>query len=223
MDVSEPPAQAPAADEATPPDASARVLDAASRVPDASARVLDAAERLFYAQGVQAVGMDAVRSASGVSLRRLYQLFPSKSALVEAYLARRDERWREALARYVAATGGTPRERVLAVFDWLARWFAEDDFRGCAFVNSFGELGGTSPEVASAARRHKEAFRAYVGDLTEAAGAAPATASHIALLAEGAITTAAVSATPAPAEDAKQAARILLDATTPSSTDHLPS
>ncbi|WP_432074630.1 hypothetical protein [Streptomyces wuyuanensis] len=36
--------------------------------------------------------MDAVRSASGVTLRRLYQAFPSKGALVEAYLLRRDER-----------------------------------------------------------------------------------------------------------------------------------
>ncbi|MFC5187172.1 TetR/AcrR family transcriptional regulator [Actinomadura harenae] len=186
-------------------------------------RVLDAAERLFYGQGIQAVGMDAVRTASGVTLRRLYQLFPSKSALVEAYLARRDERWRDALARYVEATEGTPQERVLAVFDWLARWFTEDDFRGCAFVNSFGELGATSPVVASAARHHKDAFRAYVAGLTEAAGAPPATGSHIALLAEGAIVTAAVSAFPAPAEDAGQAARILLATTASPSTDHLPS
>ncbi|MEV4256551.1 TetR/AcrR family transcriptional regulator [Spirillospora sp. NPDC049652] len=211
---------------AQPPDAGAphtRTSDA----DDVRGRVLDAAERLFYGQGVQAVGMDAVRTASGVTLRRLYQLFPSKSALVEAYLARRDERWREALAEYVATTGGGPRERVLAVFDWLGRWFGEPGFRGCAFVNSFGELGATSPEVASAARRHKEAFRAYLGRLTEAAGAPPATASHIALLAEGAITMAAVSGSPVPAEDAKQAARLLLaTASSPSSsssTDRLPS
>ncbi|WP_245627606.1 TetR/AcrR family transcriptional regulator [Actinomadura oligospora] len=215
-DIDKPPTQAPNTHE--PP---ARAVD------EARDRVLDAAERLFYGQGVQAVGMDAVRTASGVTLRRLYQLFPSKSALVEAYLARRDERWREALARYVTANEGTPQDRVLALFDWLALWFAEADFRGCAFVNTFGELGATSPEVADAARHHKDAFRAYIGELTEAAGAPPTTAVHIALLAEGAITTAAVSASPAPAEDAKRAARILLTAaTSPSpspSTDHLPS
>ncbi|MEV5573599.1 TetR/AcrR family transcriptional regulator [Spirillospora sp. NPDC052269] len=201
----------------------ARTEGRAAAEDEVRGRVLDAAERLFYGQGVQAVGMDAVRTASGVTLRRLYQLFPSKSALVEAYLARRDERWREALAQYVAASEGTPQERVLAVFDWLARWFTEDGFRGCAFINSYGELGATSPEVAEAARHHKDAFRAYIGRLTEAAGAPPATATHIALLAEGAITTAAISDSPAPAEDAKRAARILLAATTSPSTDHLPS
>jgi AcrR family transcriptional regulator len=55
-------------------------------------RALDAAEELFYGRGVQSVGMDDVRGASGVSLKRLYQLFPSKEQLVEAYLERRDAR-----------------------------------------------------------------------------------------------------------------------------------
>ncbi|MER7753250.1 TetR/AcrR family transcriptional regulator [Kitasatospora sp. NPDC097643] len=180
---------------------------------DARTRILDAAEELFYAQGVQSVGMDAVRSASGVTLRRLYQYFPSKDDLVEAYLLRRDGRWRAALATYVAGAAVAPKDQLLAVFDWLARWFAEPGFRGCAFVNSFGELGATSPAVAAAARHHKEEFAAYLACLAEAAGAPPATGVHLTLLAEGAITAAAIHADPTPATDAQQAARLLLDAT----------
>ncbi|MET9803217.1 TetR/AcrR family transcriptional regulator [Streptomyces sp. NPDC006368] len=173
-------------------------------------RILDAAETLFYGQGIQSVGMDAVRSASGVTLRRLYQLFPSKGALVEAYLLRRDARWRRGLAAYVDGAAGPPHERVLAVFDWLGRWFGEPGFRGCAFINSFGELGATSPEVAEAARAHKEAFRRYIETLVEEAGAPATTGAQLALLAEGAIVTAAVSGSPAPAAQAREAARLLL-------------
>ena len=55
-------------------------------------RVLDAAETLLYGRGLQTVGMDEIRGESGVSLKRLYQLFPSKERLVEAYLRRRDAR-----------------------------------------------------------------------------------------------------------------------------------
>ncbi|MET9431129.1 MULTISPECIES: TetR/AcrR family transcriptional regulator [unclassified Streptomyces] len=178
----------------------------------ARTRVLDAAEELFYGRGIQAVGMDAVRSASGVTLRRLYQLFPSKATLVEAYLLRRDARWRSALAAYVDGAGGadgSPDVRLPAVFDWLERWFEEPGFRGCAFVNSFGELG-TSPEVARAARAHKEAFRRQIDDLVAEAGAAPAAGAHLALLAEGAITTAALTGSSAPAREAREAARLLL-------------
>jgi AcrR family transcriptional regulator len=173
-------------------------------------RILDAAEDLFYARGIQAVGMDVIRDASGVTLRRLYQLFPSKGDLVEAYLARRDARWLHNLAAHVDTTAQTERERLLTVFDWLEDWFGRPDFHGCAFVNSFGELGGTSPQVAAAARRHKEAFHAYLRDLTTAAGGTEDIGTQIALLTEGAITTAAISGTPAPARQAKQAAQLLL-------------
>ena len=48
----------------------------------AEAHALDAAEELFYSRGIQAVGMDDIRNASGVSLKRLYQLFPAKEQLV---------------------------------------------------------------------------------------------------------------------------------------------
>ncbi|MFD9692492.1 TetR/AcrR family transcriptional regulator [Kitasatospora sp. NPDC001309] len=179
---------------------------------DPRTRILDAAEELFYGRGVQAVGMDAVRAASGLTMRRVYQLYPSKDELVEAYLRRRDARWRASLAVHVSRAGGTPRDQVLAVFDWLGRWFAEPGFRGCAFVNSFGELGATSPAVAAAARHHKAEFAGYLAGLVDAVGAPPATAAQLALLAEGAITVAAVHGDPEAAAEARAAAALLLDA-----------
>ncbi|MBZ4323292.1 TetR/AcrR family transcriptional regulator [Streptomyces huiliensis] len=172
-------------------------------------RVLDAAEELFYGRGLQAVGMDAIRAASGVSLKRLYQIFPSKDVLVEAYLSRRDERWRASLERFADARPAGP-ERVLAVFDWLHAWFREPDFRGCAFANSYGELGATHPGVAAAARNHKAAFRRYLAGLAAGAGGSEALADQLLLLAEGAIGTAAVSGSAEPALHARAAARALM-------------
>ncbi|MEV0057123.1 TetR/AcrR family transcriptional regulator [Saccharopolyspora shandongensis] len=177
----------------------------------ARGQVLEAAEELFYARGIQAVGMDAVRNASGVSLKRLYQLFPSKEALVLEFLKQRDSRWRRALADYVDE-GATPDERIFAVFDWLYKWFSEPDYRGCAFINSFGELGAVSADVAEQARHHKKAFRDYLAGLVAASGRPVELAEHLALLAEGAITTAAISGTPEPAHQARDAARLLMRA-----------
>lgn len=178
----------------------------------AKERVLDATEELFYGRGVQAVGMDAVRTASGVSLKRLYQIYPCKNDLVEAYLRRRDARLLRRLAEYVEAVPGPPEQRVLAVYDWLHEWFGEDDYRGCAFINAYGELGATSPAVAEAARAHKEAFQRYVAGLVAAAGLPAPLAGHLALLAEGAITTAAICGSPEPARQARDAAGVLLQA-----------
>jgi AcrR family transcriptional regulator len=166
------------------------------------ADVLEQAEALFYERGVQQVGMDEVRTAAGVSLKRLYQLFPSKDRLVEEYLLARDARWMNAVTAH-AINAGNP---VLAVFDWLAEWFAEPDFRGCAFVNAYGELGTASPAVAAIARRHKEAFRGLLRDLADDVELG----DQLTLLAEGAITMAAITGTVEPAHQARRAAEALL-------------
>ncbi|MDG9705229.1 TetR/AcrR family transcriptional regulator [Streptomyces sp. DH37] len=172
-------------------------------------RVVSAADRLFYARGVQAVGMDAVRGESGVSLKRIYALFPSKEDLIIAVLRHRTERWNTGIAGAVDGAG-TPRERLLAVFDFLAGWFREDDFRGCAFINVFGELGGGSDRVAEAVREQKESFRRHVAELVRAAGGPDHLAPQLVLLAEGAQTTAAISGDPGTAEHARAAADTLI-------------
>ncbi|MET9390490.1 TetR/AcrR family transcriptional regulator [Streptomyces sp. NPDC006624] len=178
---------------------------------EARERSLDAAEELFYGRGVKSVGMDDVRAASGVSLKRLYQLFPAKEQLVEAYLERRDARWRGELAAFVERQE-EPRERILAVFDWLGRWFGEPGFRGCAWINAHGELGATSERVAAQVRAHKRAFREYLGVLAGAAGLPAALGGQLFLLAEGAMVTAGVTRSAEPAAEAREAARLLLDA-----------
>ncbi len=174
-------------------------------------RVLDAAERLFYARGIQQVGMDDIRAEAGVSLKRLYQHFASKDQLVEAYLTRRDARWLGSLADHVQRRDRS-EEAVLAVFDWLALWFAEQGFRGCAFTNSFGELGGRSPAVHAIARAHKNAFRGYLVALATAGHHPAELGEQLFLLAEGAITAAAVTGEVAAARRARSAAAALLAA-----------
>ncbi|MFB7261498.1 TetR/AcrR family transcriptional regulator [Streptomyces nojiriensis] len=169
---------------------------------EARTRLLDAAEELFYRHGIQAVGMDRIRTASGVPLKRLYRVFPAKEALVTAYLERRDRRWLDSL-RTAALAPAQPRARVLAVFDWLADWFAEPDFRGCAFLNAYGELGAAAPEIV---RIHKAELRALLAGLT----ADPALADRLLILTEGATAVATLTPGPEPAHRAREIAELLL-------------
>ncbi|MGW0390286.1 TetR/AcrR family transcriptional regulator [Streptomyces sp. NPDC003042] len=171
---------------------------------EARTRLLDAAEALFYADGIQAVGMDRIRTESGVPLKRLYRIFPAKESLLTAYLERRDRRWTAGLR---TAVTGAP-DPVAAVFEWLAGWFAEPDFRGCAFLNAYGELGAGPEGVLDVVRRHKAELRALLADLTDT----PALADQLLILVEGATVVAALSPTPdpTPAHRAGEAAQILL-------------
>ena len=104
-------------------------------------RLVDTAEALFYARGITATGVDTVVREAGVSKPTLYAHFGSKSELVAAVLAERHARRSEELRAWVAREDD-PRERPLAVFDYLARWYEREGGRGCAFLNAAAELTG---------------------------------------------------------------------------------
>ena len=174
-------------------------------------RVLNAADRLYYGRGIQSVGMDELRRASGVSLKGLYGVFPSKAAIVLEVLDRRHALWDKGVTGRVARAE-TPRAKLLAIYDYLSDWFSDDTFRGCGFINAFAELGSISPEVAERARQHKAGFQSFVARLVADAGADPNLAPQLSILAEGAQTTAAIAGTPEAAVHARRAAEILIDA-----------
>jgi len=180
-------------------------------ISEVRSRIIATADGLYNAKGIQSVGMDELRTAAGVSLKKLYQEFPSKGSIVMAVLERRHQSWTKGLDATVQQAG-TPQKRLLAIFDYLAGWFCQDSFRGCGFINSFAELGAISPEVADYARKHKESFQEYVGHLAAEAGAPPYLAPQLAILAEGAQTTAAIAGTPDAAGQARQAAEVLIEA-----------
>src|SRR5437588_238993 len=120
------------------------ILAAMTQAPDtltpAGRRVLDVAGTLFCQQGIHAVGVEAIAAAAGVTKKTLYACFGSKDQLVTAYLAERDQRWKEWLTGWVDERAHAPWEKLLGVFDALEAWMAAEDFRGCGFVNALAEL-----------------------------------------------------------------------------------
>lgn len=173
----------------------------------ARTRLLDAAEELFYAHGVRAVGMDRIRTASGVPLKRLYRLFPAKDALVEAYLERRAARWTASLREAVAAR---PADPLPAVFEWLAERCSEPGFRGCGLLNAWVELGSGPAGASEVVRRHRTEVRSVLAEAAEPGGASPQLADQLLLLFEGATALAALSPGPQPARRAHELAELLL-------------
>ena len=157
-------------------------------------RILAAAGRLFYAQGFHSTGIDLIITEAGVAKMSLYQHFRSKDELIAAFLTRRDEFWCGWLQARVEALGGTPRTRLLAVFDALGEWFTSDDFRGCAFINAAAEFTDARHSARLISHQHKERVHAYLTKLAEAAKMSRPVelAAQLALLIEGAIVTAQI-------------------------------
>jgi AcrR family transcriptional regulator len=183
--------------------------------PSASRRLLDAASELFYAEGVQSVGIDRIIEKAGVAKASLYNTFGSKEALVAAYL---EERHAVTTGRLMAAIASaeTPRERILAVFAAQAELFAEPDFRGCAFVAAASEApsGGRVEQTA-------DDYRAWIlgmfRDLADNAGAADPKmlAAQLQVIYDGAGLGARMDRRPDVAVSARAAVNALLDAQLP--------
>ena len=155
-------------------------------------RILLTAHELFYREGIRATGIDRVIAESGVTKVTFYRHFPSKNDLIQAFLEHRHARWmawfNDALQRH----GGG----VAALVPALGEWLRDPGFRGCAFINSVGELGGTLPEVIDIARRHKQEMAEAIAGLLPPSRQRVRDAQALALAVDGAIVHAQLEETP---------------------------
>jgi AcrR family transcriptional regulator len=132
-------------------------------------RLLAAANELFYAEGVQTVGIDRIIERAGVAKASLYNLFGSKEELVAAYLASRHDATAGRLTEAMEQVDD-PRRKILAVFDAQAQLYERADFNGCAFLAATTEAPSQGL-VEQAADRFRAWVRAMFTDLAEHAGA----------------------------------------------------
>ena len=116
------------------------------------------------------MSIDEVIAASEVAKATLYRYFPSKDALVLAFLEHREQVWTfgtiEAGAR---ARSTTPEETLLAIFDVFDEWFQRDDFEACSFINVMLEMGNSHP-VGKASSGYLANIRTMVEQLATEAG-----------------------------------------------------
>lgn len=173
-------------------------------------RILDTAAELFYRDGINATGVERLATESSVSKRTLYQHFPSKTAVVEAYLRSIEPRVANPIG--TLAADQTPRERLLALFQAPVGRGAL--LRGCPFHNAAVEAAGSMPRVEEIVRANKRKFIDAVTELAEQAGAVDPRllANQLAVLYEGAAALATSLNDPSTWEQARTAAETLIDA-----------
>jgi AcrR family transcriptional regulator len=135
------------------------------------ATILRAATEVFYQRGLDGIGVAELCSRLGISKQTLYRHFGSREGLIQTVLESRSDHVVAWLSDVVAAAGDNPEDQLAAVFDALALWYAEPDFRGCAIVNAAVQHhGGAARTIAgSHLNRHLDlltriAERAQVTD-----------------------------------------------------------
>lgn len=182
-------------------------------------RILQAAAELFYSQGIRATGVDAVAKAANTTKMSLYKYFSSKDELVLAFLRKRDEDFRVWFADQVDSKADAPKAKLLAIFDVIGEWMAIPEFRGCAFINAAAEFPLEGNPVHQVSAEFYDNFRSYIADLAGQCGSKvpESLALQLSLLIEGAIVSEQMKRHSGAAEQAKQAAGVLIESsTTPS-------
>jgi AcrR family transcriptional regulator len=185
-------------------------------------RILETAGRLFYERGYHAVGVDTIIAESGVAKMTLYRHFPSKDALISAYLERVNVQLLATLDE-AAAAEAEPRARLRALCAKVMQIATSPQCLGCVFQMSAAEFPDLRHPAHITAINHKLALRKRIAELAAAADLQAPTelADQLLLLIDGAWVAARMfgpqnpSATLLAAADALIAAHTGVSAATP--------
>ena len=181
--------------------------------PNTRERIVSAASKLFYAEGIRAVGVDAVAEAAGVTKRTLYYHFKSKDDLIAAYLEGRDQPNLKLFRKWFSETEGDVASKVEDIFLNLARVARHPKWKGCGFLRTSAELAGMPghPAIRIGAA-HKKKFEDWLRQVFEAEGIvdAEALARQVLLLLDGSFAVVLLHRDPSYMETAGTAAASLV-------------
>ena len=192
-------------------------MSPSEHAPAASAKrehLLQTAWELFCQNGYRAVGIDTVLAKAGVAKMTLYNHFDSKEDLIAAAMEKMGAELAASLDATINAAGKNPLRRLFAVFDWLEKWFNSEGFAGCAFLKAVGEYRAPEDKPRRAAIAFKQGLLKRIETLCVEAGLrqAPALARQLILLVDGATIHADMHRRAAYAQDARTAAKSLIEA-----------
>ena len=122
--------------------------------------IVTTAARLFYKQGYSNTGINQIIEEAGVAKSTLYQRFRSKEDLLLAYLEQTGLSTTESLTN-AAESATTPKEKLLAIFNYLEELTNNPEYYGCHFLNMVYEL----PEGEERARHQIKKQKDTVRDL----------------------------------------------------------
>jgi AcrR family transcriptional regulator len=172
-------------------------------------QILATAVQLFFSQGYTQTGINQLIEASAVARRTFYHHFASKEQLGSAYLDFASQQWLAGLRTSVQGRRSAAGV-VRALFEHVAQFARETQFRGCGILNMAAEFADAESAVRERVQHHKDTQRALIRELLAAVGGTVGSADAVHVLLEGAIAGAAAHRNVWPIHTAAQTAEKLL-------------
>lgn len=121
-------------------------------------RILTISSKLFHQQGYNSTGINQIIKEANVAKASFYHHFKSKEDLCIEFLNLRHDFWFEKLQQFISTTK-TPKEKVLASFDFLKNMNKKENFRGCSFLNILSEISKDQERILFIIQNHKNDLR----------------------------------------------------------------
>jgi len=170
--------------------------------------VIETASRLFYKQGYANTGINQIIEESGVVKSSVYTAFRTKEDILMAYLETTGAATDNAL-QAAADSKTVPREKVLAVFDFLIGLVQSEEYYGCQFLNIISEIPLENERIVKQIQKQKNGVRHLFARILEPIGK-QGIADEIYLLFEGALIANKVHHAVWPVETARRIAAQLI-------------
>lgn len=134
---------------------------------DLREHILATASELFYRRGVRAVGIDLVIAEAGIAKTSLYRYFPTKDALIVAFLEREDvdfwSVWDDVAHRHAK----DPLGELDAHMRWIGERLGRSNYRGCPQINVAAEFAEHDHPARHVSRAHMQALRARLAGIAQ--------------------------------------------------------
>ena len=127
-------------------------------------KILETVSRLFYKQGYMATGISQIIKESGVAKTTLYEHFHSKEELLIEYLTNMSAQT-DTWLRAETEKFSEPKEKVMALFDFLTMLSAQTSYNGCSFLSVVSELPPDSGRVKQIIKGQKDNVRALFAEI----------------------------------------------------------
>lgn len=168
-----------------------------------------AADDLFTEHGITPIALDAVATQAGLSSDILAEAFSTKRELLVAVLTWKHQGWARKLES-IGEKSDDPRDEILGIFSYLEECFSDTSWRGCCFINAYGEVGRDDDGIAGLAEQHFSEVERHIGTLCARAGLPSHLAETLTLLIQGARAESGIHHTVQPARAARMGAAMLM-------------
>lgn len=131
---------------------------------DTRQNIVQTASSLFYSQGYNSTGINEIIAESGIAKATLYSHFRSKEDICLAYLQFKNETFLEDVSAF-CKNKRAGKNRVLAIFDFLQKFFKSKDFNGCWCIRTVAEIPRENTRIRQEIQKQKNAFLALIDEL----------------------------------------------------------